>query len=399
MKIAVVADRNRSYGRALCEGVASYALERTDWTLGLLDSDRPVGLKGYDAVVARIVSSEMLASLRRTNLPIVDVYCALPRGEAAGVDCDHRAVGRMAAEYFLDHRFTSFAYCGYDGVPFSDARYEAFAERLASDGYECLRYDSPKSVVDFFTGRLLRREDLSDTPDMRRLKSFAAKLPKSTAVFCSHDLRAYHFAAAVAAVGRSVPDDIAILGCDNDTLVCAFSPVPLSSIDPNAFEVGYGAAAMLDSMLSGGLHTQFETVAPRGVVERKSTEVYPLDPPWLSDALVYIHRHYSDNLSASDVYAHLGLSHTPIDKAFKDSLGISVHQEILRVKVEEAARLLRDGEATSVGEVARRCGFARQEHFWHAFKRRFGMSPSLYAAKSAKGKVGDGGAVCENRII
>lgn len=85
MRIAVVADRNRSYGRALCEGVASYALERTDWTLGLLDSDRPVGLKGYDAVVARIVSSEMLASLRRTNLPIVDVYCALPRGEGSGL--------------------------------------------------------------------------------------------------------------------------------------------------------------------------------------------------------------------------------------------------------------------------------------------------------------------------
>jgi len=386
MRIGVVADRSRSYSRALCEGVASYALERTDWTLGMLDSDRPVGLKGCDAVIARIVSSEMFARLRRTNLPIVDVYCALPRGAAAGVDSDHGAVGRMAAEHFIDHRFASFAYCGYDGVPFSDARCEAFAARLASDGYACLRYDSPRTAVDFFNGRLLRREDFSDTPDMRRLKSFAAKLPKSTAVFCSHDLRAYHFAVAVAAVGRSVPDDIAILGCDNDTLVCAVSPVPLSSIDPNAFEVGHRAAAILDSMLSGGAPAQFETVAPTRVVERRSTEVYPLDPPWLSDALVYIHRHYSDNLAASDVYSHLGLSHTPVDKAFRDSLGTSVYQEILRVKIEAAARLLRDGEAASVGDVARQCGFARPEHFWHAFKRRFGMAPSLYAARAAKGR-------------
>ncbi len=383
MRIGVIADRIRSYGRALCEGVAAYALERGDWALDLLDSDRPVGLRGYDAFVARIVSPEMLDRLLRTNRPIVDVYCALPRGSFAGVDCDHETVGRMAAEYFIDHRFSRFAYCGYDGVPFSDMRFEAFAARLASDGYECLRYESPKSAVDFFNGRLLRREDLSATPDMRRLRSFAAKLPKSTAVLCSHDLRAYHFAAAVASVGRSVPDDIAILGCDNDTLVCAFSPVPLSSIDPNAFEVGRRAAALLDDILSGGAPGQFEKVAPLRVVERKSTEVYPLDPPWLSDALVYIHRHYADNLSASDVYAHLGLSHTPVDRAFKRTLGTSVHQEVLRVKLEEAARLLRGGGAASVGEVAKRCGFARQEHFWHAFKRRFGVSPSLYAAKGA----------------
>lgn len=384
MRVGVVADRNRSYGRALCEGVAAYALERGDWTLGLLDSDRPVGLKGYDAFVARIVSPEMLARLRRTNRPIVDVYCAMPHGSVAGVDSDHEAVGRMAAEYFIDHRFSSFAYCGYDGVPFSDARCRAFAARLASDGYECLRYESPKAAVDFFNGRLLRREDLSDTPDMRSLRTFAAKLPKSTAVFCSHDLRAYHFAAAAAAAGRAVPDDIAILGCDNDTLVCAFSPVPLSSIDPDAFEVGRRAAARLDDILSGGASVRFEKVAPLRVVERKSTEVYPLDPPWLSDALVYIHRHYSDNLAAGDVYAHLGLSHTPVDRAFKKALGTSVHQEILRVKLEKAARILKDDAAVSVGEVAKRCGFARQEHFWHAFKGRFGVSPSLYAAKGGK---------------
>lgn len=384
MRVGVIADRIRSYGRALCEGVAAYALERGDWTLSMLDSDRPVGLRGYDAFVARIVSPGMLARLRRTNRPIVDVYCAMPHGSVAGVDSDHEAVGRMAAEYFIDHRFSSFAYCGYDGVPFSDARCEAFAARLASDGYECLRYESPKAAVDFFNGRLLRREDLSDTPDMRSLRTFAAKLPKSTAVFCSHDLRAYHFAAAAAAAGRAVPDDIAILGCDNDTLVCAFSPVPLSSIDPDAFEVGRRAAARLDAMLSGGASARFEKVAPLRVVERKSTEVYPLDPPWLSDALVYIHRHYSDNLAAGDVYAHLGLSHTPVDKAFKKALGTSVHQEVLRVKLEEAARLLRGGGAASVGEVAKRCGFARQEHFWHAFKGRFGVSPSLYAAKGGK---------------
>ena len=126
-----------------------------------------------------------------------------------------------------------------------------------------------------------------------------------------------------------------------------------------------------------------QETAVSSIVERKSTEVYPLDPPWLSDALVYIHRHYADNLSASDVYAHLGLSHTPVDRAFKRTLGTSVHQEVLRVKLEEAARLLRGGGAASVGEVAKRCGFARQEHFWHAFKRRFGVSPSLYAAKGA----------------
>ncbi len=376
-RIGVIAERNRSYGRRICEGVASHALERGGWILEMLDDGSLERIPSCDAYIARVVNRGILAALKRTKRPVVDVYGAFQSAGVVRVDCDHESVGRMAAEYFLGHRFANFAYCGYDGSPFSDSRFKAFSNRLAAEGCGCIGYDTPKSAVDDFGSRILRREMLDRAKDAAQLRAFAKSLPSRVAVFCSHDLRAYHFAKAVAETGRSVPDDVAILGCDNDALVCAFSPIPLSSIDPDAFEVGRKAAEAVDKLLSGEKSGPV-LVQPKGVVERASTEVYPLDPPWISDALVFIRRNFRRNISASDVYSHVGLSHTPIDKAFKEVLGSSVHKEIMRAKLAEAARMLSSGEA-SVGVVSKKCGFPSQEHFWYAFKRRFGVSPSEYA--------------------
>ena len=140
-----------------------------------------------------------------------------------------------------------------------------------------------------------------------------------------------------------VPRDLALLGVDNDTVVCNFVSPMLSSIDPDAFQVGRVTAERLDRCLDGARlpsYGRIPRVSPRELVVRASSQTFPVNPEWLSDALVFIRRNYHRHLTASAVYAYLNRSHTRIDAAFRAQLGTTVQQEIRRVSLAEAERLL-----------------------------------------------------------
>ena len=207
---------------------------------------------------------------------------------------------------------------------------------------------------------------------MRWLQS----LPKPVAVFCANDLRGQQVIFACAEAGIAVPAEVAVLGLDNDTLVCNFVTPTLSSIDPDAAALGLSAARALALGLDG-LRTppRQALVPPRELVTRGSTETFPVDPPWLSDALVFIRRNINRRLSATDVYAAVHRSHTRVDAAFRERLGTTVQAEIRRVALDEARRLLAT-TGLSVADVARRAGFASPQYFCNVFTAAFGQPPS-----------------------
>jgi len=152
----------------------------------------------------------------------------------------------------------------------------------------------------------------------------------------------------------------------------------LSSIDPDSFAIGRKAAEALRGMLApGGRPSTPPTVfvPPRGVVVRESTEVYPIKPAWLSDALVYIGRHAVHGITAADVFGHMGLSHTIVDRAFRETLGTTVQKTIQRARMESAVRLLRE-TSLPISEIASRTGFGSPIYFNLAFKKQFGRPPS-----------------------
>ena len=384
MRIGVLVDRGRAYGRRLCEGVAAYATARGGWELTTLDYDA-FETRGFDAFIARVLDRRIMKKLKAVGKPVVDVYCALPCADFLHVDGDQVEEGRQAARYFIEHRFENFAFCGYDGVAFSDKRKRGFAEELARHDRTCDCYRSPASVRENFNATVLKNEQLSLGPDVREMSAWLRAVRKPAAVLCAHDLRAYQLAQICRERKIDVPRDVAILGCDDDALVCAFASVAISSSDPNAFEIGRLAAEKLDGLLArrtaGKCSGETFLVPPAGIVERRSTEVYPVNPPWLSDALVYIRRHVTDNITASDVYAHLKLSHTPVDTAFRKTLGSSVQKEIIRCRLDEACRLLRQDDLP-VGVVAKRSGFSSGEYFFHSFADKFGMSPTEYRVRA-----------------
>ena len=382
--IGILIERQRTYGRRLCEGIIRFARERTNWTLRIVDFMNLPQIahnKDIDGFIARVMDDRAEEQLRATGKPVVDVFFERPRMGFAAADQNALLVGQMAAQHFIEHRFTNFAFCGYNGRSYSDRRRDAIIQCLEQNHFGCAIYRTPPSALKDFNNSVVLQERFGFASDHRALATWISKLPKPVGVFCSHDMRAYHLAEACRSLRLQIPDEVAILGADDDELVCNFSDPPLSSIDQNAYGIGYAAAETLQSMLQNpGIVPPPVLIAPVHLIERESTRIYPVNPPWLSDALIFIRRNISGNLTASDVYAAVGKSHTLVDSAFRKTFGTSVQKTIIRTRLEEAKRLIRDTSLT-LTEIAAKTGFSTVQYFCSSFSKACGSSPSAYRNK------------------
>ena len=373
-RIAVMIETSRAYGRALMEGIAAHAQAAGDWRLRSLANDRlgAAGLREYDGVILRLADRRTAARILASGTPAVDVYGGgTPRIPVS--DSDHRRIGALAAEFFLKRGFRSLAWCGIDGLGFSDRRGTAFCAAVASAGFTPLRYARPRRIR--ADSSLFYDERLDRIPDADELARWLGSLPRPTAVFCCHDYRAYQLMQVATDLGLGIPQDLSVLGVDNDTTLCSFAPIPLSSVDPDAFEVGRAAAAMLDGMMSGGRAPASAACAPRGIVERESTEFVPSGIPWLSAALLFIEKNHPRGISAADVIAQTGRSPTFVERVFRKETGLSVQAHITRMRMNLAERLLATTDLM-VKEIAGRCGYRSAQYFCRAFSAtHHGRSP------------------------
>lgn len=379
MRIGLDINRARGYGRAFCEGVASWVDVREDWRLEMVDVSGPrTALAGLDGLIAHVVDDRTQKRLARLGIPVVaDFYRAAQRGFAQ-VMPDHAAIGALACDHFRERGFTRFAYCGYDGVLFSDARRDGFRAALRRQcAGDLLEYHSPPDAYAKFGDQVIRREQLAPgAADAAALAAWLRTLPPACAVFCAHDLRAFQVVALAQDAGRSVPRDIAVLGVDNDALVCSFAAPRLSSIDNNAFGCGRAAAQCLDDLIAGRDGAgEVRRVAPRGVVARQSTEIFRYPSPAVNDAILFMRRNLARNLTAAEVFDHVGRTHTYLDELFTREVGRTVHGEIGRLRLAEAKRLLAT-TALPLGDIATRSGFSSARYFTAVFKAAEGVTPT-----------------------
>ena len=384
-KIGILIERQRGYGRQLCEGIVRFAQTRSNWSLSMLewaDVSRASNLRGFDGFIARILNDRIASVFQQTRKPVVDVYVSRERPEFSSSDQQARSIGQMAARHFIEHRFTRFAFFGYEGKRYSNLRRDAFVQCLELNHYGCDIYPTPRSALRAFDEVVLQRERYLVGAERKSIVRWLSTLKKPIAVFCSHDLRAYQLCAICRDEGIRVPSDVAILGVDNDSLICNFTDPTISSIDPNAEGLGFAAAEELDRLLNGNA-PQAIRLPPSRLVERGSTKAYPIDPPWLSDALVFIKGNIVRRLTAADVYRHVGKSHTQVNRAFHDVLQTTVSREIAATRIAEAKRLL-SASLLPLSDVARQSGFASMEYFTNSFSSAVGQSPATYRAGEAQ---------------
>jgi LacI family transcriptional regulator len=374
--VLLFVETSREFGRGLLHGIARYSRLHGPWRVyrwpGALDSSLPEWkhLKIDGAIVRDVKAVE---GMTHSGPPVIfaqhnkESYAPFP-----AIITDSPAIGCMAAEHFLDRGFRNFAYCGLGEFLWSRKRAEHFARRLKQAGFEVNLYNQAVSR----TGRAARREQT-------RVADWLRCLPKPAAVMCCNDDRALQVVEACKAADLRVPDDLAVLGVDNDVLVCDLADPPISSIALDTETAGHEAARLLDHLMKGGEMTGQEIpVRPTHIVTRMSTDILAVADPDVAAALRFIRCNPNRLIQVDDVVEATSVSRRVLEKRFKAILRRSVHQEIRRVRVNNIIPLL-VGTDMSVTDIVLHCGFDGVEHISRYFRKETGASLRDYRRQHA----------------
>ena len=378
--IALLIETSNSYARGLLTGVIQYTREHTPWTTYLAEHGRgdapPEWLSHWkgDGIIARVENSRIAEAVLAPGLPVVDVSAANLLPGVPWVETDDKLVAAMAYEHLAGRGFRHFAYCGDPRFNWSNWRCEHFV-RLARDaGRSC----------DVLGASVTPRSSDEWTDQAERLASWVAALPKPVGIMACYDLMGREVLQACRAAGVNVPDDVAVIGVDNDEQLCELADPPLSSVIPDPRRTGYRAAALLDEMMSGKrAEAQGYFLPPLGVAARRSSDVIAVDEPDVAAALRFIRDHACEGIGVGEVLDAVPLSRRVMESRFKKLIGHSPHDEIHRVRLARAKELLRETNL-SLYDVAHRVGLKHAEYLSVWFKNAAGITPSEYRHENAR---------------
>ena len=374
--VAILVETARAYGRGVVRGIARYNQERGRWSTYFqcqgLGASPPPWLETWqgDGVIARIDNHTTARILARVGVPVVNLRSTLPDLPFPFIGADNAAVARLAAEHLLGRGLRHFGLCGYPAGYHHgfDVRQDCFREAVERAGHPCDEWIVPRP------GR--RRASWETEQD--RIARWLASLPHPVGILATNDDLGLQVLDACRRSGLAVPDEVAVLGCDNDEYACSLSIPPLSSIDLDSEQVGYRAAALLDQLMAGRRPPKrLPEVKPLRIVARQSTDVLATDDTRVLKAVRFIRHHACGPIDVMDVVAHVGVPRTTLQMRVKEVIGRTLHQEIRRVQMDRAKDLLTLG-SVPVKRVARECGFKNVQYFTRAFRRATGQTPARF---------------------
>ncbi len=371
--VALIVETSLGSGRDILRGIARFLHEHRVWSVyhevRSLEDGFPQALVDWmgDGIIARIPTAAIGERIKRAGLPTVDVLGMIPELGLPLVHVDDRAVAGLAAEHLLARGFRSFGFVGFGDANWSCNRRAAFVEAVTADGRPC-------SVLEDMSRHPLGNwEEFLD-----RLTQWIAGLPKPAGIMLASDQLGPAVLEACRRIPVAVPDEVAVIGVDDDEPLCVVSDPPLSSVRPDHFRVGCQAAALLDRMLRGEpAPPQPILVPPLGVTTRLSTEVLALEDRTVADALRYIREQAIHGIKVDHVVEAVSMSRSVLQRRFREQLGRTIHDEILRVRLDTAKSMLADTDLP-ISVVAERCGFRHQEYLGAVFRRRLSTTPARF---------------------
>ncbi len=322
-------------------------------------------------VIAHIYDRRLAKLLSALRKPVINVCGIMPQLSFPRVGIDDHVVGELAARHFLDRGFRSFACIGHPSHGASIARELSFRTTLLKHGCGSDRYHvNPAQPFD----------PTCATPVLGAgIGSWVKGLPRPTGIFCANDILASQVVEVCRQQGVAVPEHVAILGVDNDDLLCGLARPPLSSIALPDQEVGVQAAIHLDRLLRGERKVLPKPLllTPLQVVARRSTDLSAIADKQVAQACRFIHDHAHRRLSVSDIANAVGIGRRTLERRFREVLSRGLSEEIRRCHIERAKELLADA-ALSIAVVAARSGFSSVKQFSAAFRAVTGMTPRDY---------------------
>ena len=380
-RVALLIESSRNYGRGVLRGIARYAHTNGPWSCFTQERELHSGIPEWlrtwkgDGIIARIEDQRTARALLKLGYPVVDVLGNARFPRIPFFDTDAKAVARLAGDFFMHAGFHHYAYCGYKGIPFSDRREAMFGQYLADHGHE-LSVFSPRTSL---RGRThIQAIEQSGLGAEAAIAAWLRKQPRPLALFACNDIRAQQVLNACREHKIRVPEEVAVMGVDNDDVLCSLCEPQLSSIEPDTDRLGYEAAALLDQMMEGAdLATNLVQIPPARIVERASTDVVAIEDPITVSAVRFIRDHVGEGIAVKDVMAHVKRSRTDLEQRFRLWLKGSVRSEILRRRMDRVCALL---QQTNLGleEIARRAGYSSAAHLCRLFQNHFKQSPTEF---------------------
>ena len=383
-RVALIIESSRAYGRGLLRGISAYAHAHGPWSIYVEPraprDPLPHWLDDWDgdAIIARIESKQMARKILAKKLPTVDLRGLLMDLKVPLLETNDECVPQMAFEHLRERGFWRFAFVGFVHHNYSDTRCAAFTKIVRDAGFECRVYETPRELQEAASWEEVQHGLVAE----EHLPKWLQSLPKPIGLMACNDVRGQQVLNACREAGIAVPDDIAVIGVDNDEVLCDLADPPLSSVAPNTYQIGYEAAALVDRLLEGGKPAKKPTyIDPIGVVTRVSTDVLAIEDRQIAAAVRFIRDHASEGIDVDAVVDAVPLSRSSLERRFRAALGRSPHDEILRARLNRVKDLLvrTDYPLTAIAQMT---GFEHPEYMSVLFKRKEGITPGQYRARS-----------------
>lgn len=378
-KIMIIIDTSRASGRKFLAGAEKFISTWANWEVCIqppnylqtndsgfesgFSSDKLDGLLARDAVnnawITKINVPRVISDTQRELIP-----------DASSIVTDSQKIGEIAAEYFLDLGFKNFAFCGFKEFAWSQKRYDGFKKVVMENGIE---------TVFFFENEHAKQKQ--GDAERLRMSQWLKNLPRPVCVFACNDDRAISVLEVCKTSGLSVPEEVAVLGVDNDDLMCNLSSPSLSSIELNFEKAGFSAAEHLDELIQQKTENEIIVVSVVEIIKRQSTDVLAIEDKDVVSALIFIRNNFHKPIQINDVVDATCLSRRELERRFKKNLKKTIKREIERLRIEMAKSVILNSNLP-VYQIASKLEFTDPEHFSRYFKNATGQTPSQFRSNS-----------------
>ena len=365
--ILIAMTPDESYRRIVMEGIAEFGEQGVDWEFFVhrpgLSTDS-LAMFRFDGVIAE---PGIWPSLKLDPaIPAVTVTGDPVTGGPPAVIADNEAVGRLGAAHLADAGLKQLAYCHIPRMRYSEARWQGFSQVATRRHVPCTRFEFSEAELHY------------GEPDAA-LSAWLTALPKPVGIMAANDPRAEQIMHACHAAGVRIPEDVALLGVNNDFPTCRLTLPPLSSVDQGIRKMGYRAASLLHELMDGkpAALSGVVVIPPDRVVTRRSTDLLAVANPDVATGLAFIRDNAEQGIKVRDVLQRVAVSRRTLENGFKSAIGRTIQGEITRVRLDRAKHLLTHTDI-SMPEIADACGIPYASQLSYLFKRECGMPPMEY---------------------
>lgn len=373
-KVALLIDTSFIYGRGVLTGIADYLRSHKRWSTFVVHDDLwahpPDWLASscWDGILSRFGGPGLARTFQQMKVPVVDMNDFHENPEFPWIGSDHRAIGSAAASHFIERGFRHFGFCGISGELWSLERRKGFQAAVEKMGFPVQVNESPRNVA--------CGDNVFD-----QLVQWVREFPKPVAIMACNDIMGLHVINACHEASLMVPEEVAVIGVDNEELICNFGDPPLSSVEPDAEQIGFRAAELLDALMAGKpVQRERITINPIRVVTRQSTDILAVTDRLVASVARFIRENALRGCGVADVLEHFRVSRSTLESRFHKSLNRSLKEEIVRIQLDRIQQLLEETDFT-LEHIAELTGFEHPETMSVLFKRKLGKTPGEHRKK------------------